>query len=57
MGSRIAVVLIVVAILFPLVPLVIHSFARGYVFPQLLPAEWSTRAWRIVLAKIGRAHV
>ena len=53
MGSRIAVVLIVVAILFPLVPLVIHSFARGYVFPQLLPAEWSTRAWRIVLATDG----
>ena len=52
-GSRIAVVLIVVAILFPLVPLVIHSFARGYVFPQLLPAEWSTRAWRIVLATDG----
>ncbi len=52
-GSRIAFVLIVVAILFPLVPLVIHSFARGYVFPQLLPAEWSTRAWRIVLATDG----
>ena len=52
-GSRIAVVLIVVAILFPLVPLVIHSFARGYVFPQLVPAEWSTRAWRIVLATDG----
>ena len=52
-GGRIAAVLIVAAILLPLVPLVIHSFARGYVFPQLLPAEWSTRAWRIVLATDG----
>jgi putative spermidine/putrescine transport system permease protein len=52
-GGRIALVLIVVAILLPLVPLIIHSFARGYVFPQLLPAEWSTRAWRIVLATDG----
>ena len=53
MRGRIAVVLIVVAIVLPLVPLIIHSFARGYVFPQLLPAEWSTRAWRIVLATDG----
>jgi putative spermidine/putrescine transport system permease protein len=52
-GGRIAAVLIVAAILLPLVPLVIHSFARGYVFPQLLPAEWSTRGWRIVLATDG----
>lgn len=52
-GGRIALVLIVVAILLPLVPLIIHSFARAYVFPQLLPAEWSTRAWRIVLATDG----
>ena len=52
-GGRIVLVLIVVAILLPLVPLIIHSFARGYVFPQLLPAEWSTRAWRIVLATDG----
>ena len=52
-GGRIVLALIVVAILLPLVPLIIHSFARGYVFPQLLPAEWSTRAWRIVLATDG----
>ena len=52
-GGRIALVLIVVVILLPLVPLIVHSFARGYVFPQLLPAEWSTRAWRIVLATDG----
>ena len=49
----IAAVLIAAAILLPLVPLVIHSFSRGYVFPQLVPAEWSTRAWRIVLATDG----
>jgi len=52
-GGRIAAVLIVAIILLPLVPLVINSFARGYVFPQLVPAEWSIRAWRIVLATDG----
>jgi putative spermidine/putrescine transport system permease protein len=52
-GGRIAAVLIVAIIVLPLVPLVIHSFARGYVFPQLIPAEWSTRAWGIVLATDG----
>jgi len=50
---RIAVLVIVATILLPLVPLVIQSFARGYVFPQLVPAEWSTRAWSIVLATDG----
>jgi putative spermidine/putrescine transport system permease protein len=52
-GGRIAAVLIVAIIVLPLVPLVINSFARGYVFPQLVPAEWSIRAWRIVLATDG----
>jgi len=52
-GSRLAAVLIVAIIVLPLVPLVINSFARGYVFPQLVPAEWSTRAWSIVLATDG----
>jgi len=52
-SGRIAAVLIVGIILLPLVPLVIHSFASRYVFPQLVPAEWSTRAWRIVLAADG----
>ncbi len=52
-AGRIAVLLIAATILLPLVPLVIQSFARGYVFPQLVPAEWSTRAWSIVLATDG----
>ena len=52
-GGRLAAVLIVAIIVLPLVPLVINSFARGYVFPQLVPAEWSTRAWGIVLATDG----
>ncbi len=52
-GGRVAVILIVATILLPLVPLVTQSFSRLYVFPQLVPAEWSTRAWRIVLATDG----
>ncbi|MCZ6461836.1 MAG: ABC transporter permease subunit [Actinobacteria bacterium] len=53
MVRRIAVLVIVATILLPLVPLVIQSVAHGYVFPQLVPAEWSTRAWSIVLATDG----
>jgi putative spermidine/putrescine transport system permease protein len=36
-------------LLAPFVPLVLASLAKGYLFPQLFPESWSTRAWRIVL--------
>ena len=50
-GRRFGVAAILVtALLLPLLPLALNSFARGYVFPQLIPADWSLRAWRIVLA-------
>ena len=53
-GRRAVVVTILVtALLLPLLPLLVHSFARGYVFPQLIPTDWSLRAWRIVLATDG----
>ncbi|MEM6462988.1 MAG: ABC transporter permease [Pseudomonadota bacterium] len=29
----------------PLIPLAIWSFARGWFFPDLLPAQWSLQAW------------
>lgn len=34
----------------PLVPLAIWSFARGWRFPDLLPARWTLEPWRLVLA-------
>ena len=42
---QIAVWGMVAAMLVPLIPLAIWSFARGWRFPDLLPAGWSGRAW------------
>jgi putative spermidine/putrescine transport system permease protein len=36
-------------LILPLVPLAIWSFAHGWRFPALLPAEWSLKAWTTVL--------
>lgn len=33
-------------LILPLVPLAIWSFANGWRFPDLLPDEWSLKAWR-----------
>jgi putative spermidine/putrescine transport system permease protein len=43
--AQIAVWGMVGALLLPLIPMAIWSFARGWRFPDLLPAEWSHRAW------------
>jgi len=37
---------LVVWLVLPMIPLAIWSFARGWFFPDLLPAEWSLAAWR-----------
>ncbi len=34
----------------PLIPLGIWSFARGWYFPDLLPRNWSLRAWEYTLS-------
>ena len=47
-GLLIAVIL--VAVVGPLVPLVIGSFAHRWLFPDVLPAEWGLRAWAYVLS-------
>lgn len=36
---------LIVWLVLPLVPLAIWSFARGWFFPDLLPKQWSMRAW------------
>lgn len=43
--AQIAVWGMVGALLLPLIPLAIWSFARGWRFPDLLPAQWSGQAW------------
>ena len=43
--AQVAVWGMVGALMLPLIPLAIWSFARGWRFPDLLPAVWSGRAW------------
>lgn len=49
-GRTISAAAIVAVLLLPFVPLVLLSVSRGYFHPQVLPAEWSLRAWARVLA-------
>ncbi|MCA9865154.1 MAG: ABC transporter permease subunit [Anaerolineae bacterium] len=63
-SPRAAHALLIAAILFgvllPLLPLVIWSFAHRWIFPDVLPSEWSERAWSYVLSdnsQVGRALV
>jgi putative spermidine/putrescine transport system permease protein len=55
--SLVASILVVVAVLLPLVPILIWSFAYRWYFPDVLPAEWSLRAWRYLFSgtsQVGR---
>lgn len=36
---------LIIWLVLPLIPLAIWSFARGWFFPDLLPKNWSMRAW------------
>ena len=47
--------LVILAIALPLVPIVIWSFAYRWYFPDLLPAQWSLRAWAYLFS--GASHV
>jgi putative spermidine/putrescine transport system permease protein len=42
--------ILIVWLVLPLVPLAIWSFARGWRFPDLLPREWSLKAWTYALS-------
>jgi putative spermidine/putrescine transport system permease protein len=42
--------ILIVWLVLPLVPLAIWSFARGWRFPDLLPQEWSMKAWTYALS-------
>ena len=41
---------LIVWLVLPLVPLAIWSFARGWRFPDLLPQQWSLKAWTYALS-------
>ncbi len=50
----IAVTLIIIAVLAPIIPQLIWSFAFRWFFPDLLPGEWGLEAWRYVLSDSSR---
>jgi putative spermidine/putrescine transport system permease protein len=53
-----ASILVVAAVLLPLVPILIWAFAYRWYYPDILPSEWSVRAWAYLLSgtsQVGRA--
>lgn len=42
--------LLIIWLVLPLIPLAIWSFARGWFFPQILPRQWSIKAWEYALS-------
>lgn len=44
---------VALALVLPLVPLAIWSGAHGWRFPDLLPQDWSTKAWSLTLSPRG----
>jgi putative spermidine/putrescine transport system permease protein len=51
---RLVVIGILVAVVLPLLPPLVYSFSGRWLFPSVLPSEWSPRAWRYVLAPRSR---
>lgn len=43
-------IVIIIAVLLPFIPLLIWSFAHRWLFPAVLPTEWSLRAWGYVFS-------
>jgi len=43
-------VVLITWLVLPLVPLAIWSFAKGWFFPDILPKNWSLRAWEYTLS-------
>jgi len=46
---------IVISILAPLIPIFIWSFGFRWLYPHVLPTEWSLRAWKYVFAPASHA--
>ncbi|MFW5738422.1 MAG: ABC transporter permease [Spirochaetota bacterium] len=51
---RVVVVGIVVLVALPLVPLVLHSLAGRWLYPDLVPESWGLRAWEYVVRPRSR---
>lgn len=49
-----AVILIVVGVLAPILPQIIWSFSFRWLFPSVLPGEWSMRSWEYIMSPSSR---
>lgn len=45
--------LLIIWLILPLIPLAIWSFARGWYFPDILPRQWSLKAWEYTFSDIS----
>lgn len=50
----IAVISIVVAVLAPIIPQIVWSFVHRWLFPALLPNQWSLEPWQYVFSQSSR---
>lgn len=39
---------VIVAVALPLIPLILHSFAGRWLYPDLVPESWGSRAWEYI---------
>lgn len=46
----IAAIFLISWLVLPLIPLAIWSFAHGWFYPDLLPAQWTLKAWKYALS-------
>jgi len=46
--GRLVVAGVVILVVLPIVPLALYSVAGRWLYPDVLPSEWSTRAWEYV---------
>src|SRR5688572_2412177 len=49
-----AVISIVIAVIAPIIPQIIWSFAHRWLFPALLPTQWSLEPWQYVMSESSR---
>ena len=50
----ITVIAIVGAVIAPIIPQIIWSFAHRWLFPSLLPSQWSLEAWEYIFTRSSR---
>lgn len=54
MLKNLLILAIVAALFLPFLPLLVWSFAQGWYFPQLVPAQWTLQHWAQLLSPASR---